>query len=149
MAATIREAGVHEVEAILPMYEWLFDPPGRTPPWWNPGRARNALTEAISAPESAVFLAEQDGELIGLISAYLDLKSVRFGPRCWVEDLAVHPDRRLRGIGTELVRRAQEWARERGATHFELDTGIARTDAQRFYERLGESHKGFSYSWEL
>jgi GNAT superfamily N-acetyltransferase len=147
--ATIREARNDEVEAALSMYEWLFEPPGYTPRWWNPDRARMALGEAIEADRGAVLVAEEDGELLGLCTAYLELNSVRFGQRCWVEDLAVHPDRRSEGIGGRLLDAAQHWARERGATHLELDTGVAREDAQRFYERRGEFAKGFSYSWPL
>jgi GNAT superfamily N-acetyltransferase len=147
--AEIREATQDEIERVLGMYEWLFEPPGYTPRWWDPDRAREALVEAIDSDRSTVLVADDDGELVGLCSAYLELNSVRFGQRCWVEDLAVHPERRSEGIGGALLDAAQDWARDHGATHFELDTGVAREDAQRFYERRGEFAKGFSYSWPL
>ena len=105
--------------------------------------------EAIEGEESVVLLAEEDGELIGLCTAYIGLDSVRFGPRCWVEDLAVHPERRSQGIGKRLLEATKEWARKRGATHLELDSGEARTDAQRFYERERPSWRSISYAWEL
>jgi GNAT superfamily N-acetyltransferase len=146
----VRSARVDEIGALLTMYEWLFAPPGSRPAAWDLERARGALAEAIAAPRSTVLVADEgDGELAGFISAYLDLNSVRFGPRCWVEDLAVDPTRRSRRIGMRLLEAAQEWARERGATHLELDTALARTDAQRFYERERPSGKSYSYSWEL
>ena len=44
---------------------------------------------------------------------------------------------------------AKEWARERGATHLELDSGDARTDAHRFYERERPSWTSRQFSWEL
>ena len=88
-------------------------------------------------------------EVEPLISAYLDLNSVRYGLRCWVEDLAVDPSRRSAGVGKALLDEAKQWARERGATHLELDTGLARHDAQRFYEREEPTTKGYSYSWAL
>lgn len=53
------------------------------------------------------------------------------------------------GIGKALLDAAKVWASERGATHLELDTGLARTDAQRFYERERPIAKGYSYSWAL
>jgi GNAT superfamily N-acetyltransferase len=147
--AKIREALSAEVERVLGMYEWLFAPPGSVPPRWDPERAREALAEAIGDPSSAVFVAEHRGELLGLCTAYLDLDSIRFGPRCWVEDLAVSPEHRSHGVGGQLLDAAEAWARERGASHFELDTGLARTDAQRFYERRNPATKGYSYSWQL
>ena len=148
--ATIRAARGEELDAVLETYEWLFEPPGHTPRRWDPTRAREALAEAIGAETSTILVAEAGGgELVGVASAYLDLNSIRFGPRCWVEDLAVDPARRSAGTGKALLDAAKAWARERGATHLELDTGLARTDAQRFYEREEPIAKGYSYSWAL
>ncbi|MDP9227578.1 MAG: GNAT family N-acetyltransferase [Actinomycetota bacterium] len=149
MAATVRRAGPGEVERVLGMYEWLFSPPGSLPPAWDPERARDALAEAISGEDSAVLVAEHRSELVGLATAYLDLDSVRFGLRCWVEDLAVSPEHRSRGIGKALLDAAKDWARARGATHLELDSGVARGDAHRFYERERPSWESKHYSWQL
>lgn len=146
----IRPAAEADVDAVLAMLECLFEPPGHTPRWWDERRARSALVEAIGAGTSAVLVAEAGrGRLVGMISAYLDLNSIRFGQRCWVEDLAVDPSRRSQGIGRALLEAAQDWARERGATHLELDTGLAREDAQRFYERRRPVAQGYTYTWAL
>jgi GNAT superfamily N-acetyltransferase len=149
-AISVRAARADEVAAVLQMYEWLFEPPGYRPGSWDLNRARESLVEAITRPDSAVLVAEADGgELVGVLSAYLDLNSVRFGLRCWIEDFAVGPSRRSAGIGKALMAAAKAWAKEHGATHLELDTGIARTSAQRFYEREAPTAKGYSYSWAL
>ncbi len=100
-------------------------------------------TRASSWPEG------DDGALIGICTAYQDLHSVRYGYRVWVEDLAVDPGRRSQGVGKALMDAARDWARERGATHLELDSALARTDAHRFYEREGADYKSFSFGWEL
>jgi GNAT superfamily N-acetyltransferase len=149
MSVEIRPARADEVDAVLPMYGWLFAPPGSEPPAWNPDRAGRALAEAITSPESVVLVADRDGSLVGLCTAYLELNSVRFGQRCWIEDLAVDPRRRSEGVGAALLDAAADWARRRGATHLELDSGMARTDAHRFYERREPTTKGYSYSWLL
>ncbi|HEX6585639.1 MAG TPA: GNAT family N-acetyltransferase [Solirubrobacterales bacterium] len=147
--AKIRAAMPGEVERVLGMYEWLFAPPGSVPPRWDPGRAREAIADAIADPEAAVLVAEHRGELLGLCTAYMDLDSVRFGRRCWVEDLAVSPSHRSQGVGKVLLDAAKDWARERGATHLELDSGETRADAHRFYEREDPSWRSVSYAWEL
>ena len=103
----------------------------------------------IGSEASAVFVAENDGALVGLCTVYRDIDSVRFGPRAWVEDLAVHPDARSQGIGKALLDVAKGWAREHGASHLELDSGLARTDAHRFYDREGASAQSYSFSWRL
>jgi GNAT superfamily N-acetyltransferase len=147
--ADVREALPAEVERVLGMYEWLFAPPGSVPPRWDPDRARAAIAQAIEDPAAAVLVAEHRGELLGLCTAYLDMNSVRFGPRCWVEDLAVSPEHRSQGVGKALLDAAKAWARERGATHLELDSAETRTDAHRFYEREGPSWRSVSFAWEL
>ena len=145
----VRTALGGEVERILGMYEWLFEPPGSVPPGWDPERGRRALGRAISSDESAVLVAERGPELLGFASCYLDLDSVRYGLRCWVEDLAVSPEHRSQGVGKALLDGAKGWAEQRGATHLELDSGEARLDAHRFYEREEPAWKGLQYSWLL
>jgi GNAT superfamily N-acetyltransferase len=145
----VREAREDELRAVLKMYEWLFEPPGSRPDAWDEERATEALSEALRSDHSTVLVADHEQRLIGVCTAYLDLHSVRFGPRCWVEDLAVDPARRSAGVGSALLEAARGWARERGATHLELDTAVARTDAQRFYEREGADHRSISYTWPL
>jgi GNAT superfamily N-acetyltransferase len=147
--ADVREALAAEVERVLGMYEWLFAPPGSVPPRWDPDRARAAIAQAIEDPESTVLVAEHRGELRGLCTAYLDMNSVRFGARCWVEDLAVSPEHRSQGVGKALLDAAKDWARDRGATHLELDSSDTRADAHRFYEREGPSWTSRCFAWEL
>jgi GNAT superfamily N-acetyltransferase len=147
--ATVRPATVDEADAVLPLYEWLFAPPGSKPGLWDEERARAALAEAIAAAGSEVFVADDAGELVGFCTTYLDLDSVRFGRRAWIEDLAVSPGRRSQGIGKALLDAAKDWARERGATHLELDSAFTREDAHRFYEREQPSWSSRSFGWEL
>jgi GNAT superfamily N-acetyltransferase len=149
VGAKIREARAGEEAAIMPLYEWLFEPPGSLPPGWDPPAARARLSETLASPHSTALIADEDGPPLGFCTAYLDLLSVRFGLRCWVEDLAVHPDHRSAGIGAALLQAARAWARERGATHLELDSGIARADAHRFYERQQPSWTSMQYAWVL
>lgn len=149
MSAAIREAIAGEEERVVVLYEWLFAPPGSRPPQWDEERARRALTEAIVSPQSAVFVAEDGEALVGWCTAYLELNSARFGQRCWVEDLAVDPERRSEGVGAALLGAAKDWARGAGATHLELDSGLERSAAHRFYEREGPSWKSYCYAWEL
>jgi GNAT superfamily N-acetyltransferase len=146
---TIRPAREDEVQVVLPLYESLFEPPGWRPESWDDARAADALVAAIRSEDSAVLVAERDGRLVGVCTAYLDLDSVRFGLRCWVEDLAVDSGSRSQGVGGALLEEARRWAHAAGATHLELDTAEARTDAQRFYERQRPSWRSLSYAWKL
>jgi GNAT superfamily N-acetyltransferase len=145
----VRAAHEEDVDAVIRMYAWLFAPPGSMPEAWDERRAAVALGEAIASHDSVVVVAEADGRLIGFITAYQDLHSVRFGYRAWVEDFAVDPESRSRGVGKRLLEAAKDWAQERGATHLELDSADARKDAHRFYEREGAEYTSRSFGWTL
>lgn len=145
----IRAARPGEEDRLIPLYDWLFAAPGSKPTQWDERRAAVALRQAIESRDSVVLVADDGGELAGICTAYMDLHSVRFGYRAWVEDLAVDPERRSSGIGKALLDAAKGWARERGATHLELDSGHARPDAHRFYDREMPDWGGLSYAWEL
>jgi GNAT superfamily N-acetyltransferase len=145
----IRAARAGEERDVIPLYDWLFAPPGLKPGMWDPKRAAVALGQAIESHDSVVLVADDAGRLVGLCTAYLDMHSVRFGYRAWVEDLAVDPERRSEGIGKALLDAAKAWARERGATHLELDSGDERHDAHRFYEREHPSWTSRCFAWEL
>ncbi len=149
MNFVIRHAELGEEEQLLAMYEWLFAPPGTKPRHWDPGAAKGRLAGTIRSANSAVLVVDDDGTVIAFCTAYLDLDSVRFGQRCWVEDLAVDPEQRSRGVGAALLRAARAWARDAGASHLELDSGLARGDAHRFYEREGGARQSYTFGWEL
>jgi GNAT superfamily N-acetyltransferase len=149
MGFAIRKAEPGEEEQVLAMYEWLFAPPGVKPRQWDPDQARPRLSEAICSPRAAILVVEDEGALIGFCTAYLDLISVRFGQRCWVEDFAVDPRQRSKGVGAALLTAVKEWAYSSGATHLELDSGLARVDAHRFYEREAGTRQSYTFGWEL
>jgi GNAT superfamily N-acetyltransferase len=136
-------------DELVAAYEWLFAPPGAQPPQWDAAAAIGRLNGAMAATDAEVLVADRDGAVVGICTVYLDIESVRFGRRAWVEDLAVHPDHRSAGFGKALLDAAKDWARERGATHLELDSGEARADAHRFYEREQPSWRSVCFGWEL
>jgi GNAT superfamily N-acetyltransferase len=149
MPPEIRRARPEEAPDLVLTYEWLFAPPGSTPPRWDPAEAAGALAQAIQAPDADVLVADEDGEVIGVCTVYRDIRSVRFGNRAWVEDLSVHPERRSIGVGKRLLDAAKDWAREHGATHLELDSATTRADAHRFYEREAPSWRSICFGWQL
>lgn len=145
----VRAATLGEVDDVLEMYEWLFAPPGARPPRWDPQRAAAALGRAVGSDRAVVLVATLGEEFVGFCTAYDDMESVRFGRRVWVEDLAVHPERRSLGTGKRLLDAAKGWGRDRGASHLELDSAETRADAHRFYDREQPSWRSICFGWEL
>ena len=110
----VRAAEIDDIDQVVSMYEWLFAPPGSRPAQWDAGRAAAALRHAIVSDGAVVLVATVGEEFVGFCTGYDDILSVRFGRRVWVEDLAVHRDRRSLGIGKRLLDEAKDWARATG-----------------------------------
>lgn len=95
---------------------------------------RMAIREAVSLD---LLVARDGGEIVGLASvAALDL-DLDESDVAELRALVVSHERRGERIGEHLVRAAEAWARDRGARTLMLRTNVTRTDAHRFYERLG------------
>ncbi len=83
-------------------------------------------------------VAESEGRVVGCLQlAILPGLSSQGGLRGLLEDVRVASDWRSRGIGEQLVQWAVTEAKARGCNLVELLTHQTRTDAQRFYKRLG------------
>ena len=133
----IRPATAADEAAVLALIEELFEPPGGRPKGYSPERGREGFRHAVQHPEADVLLAVDGDTIVGLASVYADFLSIRYGKRCWLQDLVVTASRRSEGIGALLLAAAADWARERGCTHLELASGAGRRDAHRFYLSQG------------
>jgi GNAT superfamily N-acetyltransferase len=125
--------------AALALIEELFEPPGVRAPGYADERGRAGFKHAVHDRDADVLLALDGDRAVGLASVYADILSIRYGPRCWLQDLVVTSSHRGRGVGAKLLYAANEWARDRGCTHLELGSGEGRKDAHRFYRAQGMS----------
>ncbi|MET7948049.1 GNAT family N-acetyltransferase [Micromonospora sp. NPDC005324] len=136
-----------EAEFVMGM-EWLLAPPGRRPVDWDHDRAVERTAQLLADEDVALFEARSDeDQLVGVASVYVDILSVRFGRRASIEDLAVHPEWRSRGVGSSLLAAARAWAHDKGADYVFLESGLARTEAHRFYLREGATHAAAAFRW--
>ncbi|SED11073.1 Acetyltransferase (GNAT) family protein [Streptomyces sp. 2131.1] len=71
--------------------------------------------------------------------------SRRGSTRSVIEGVRIHADERGSGLGTRLIQWAVDESRRQGCQLVQLTSDVSRTDAHRFYERLGfvASHVGF------
>jgi GNAT superfamily N-acetyltransferase len=102
----------------------------------------------IDADEDQLLLAVRDehSRLVATMQLMLLTSLSRAGAtRLQIEAVRVAAPVRGAGLGTALFAWAHDWGRERGATLAQLTTDASRTDAHRFYDRLGyrASHLGF------
>ena len=147
MAIVIRLATAADEDAFLDLLPQLFKAPGPPAPWYTRERGSAGFRWALERENADVLLAFDGDTLVGLSSVYADIYSIRYGPRCWLQDLVVRNDRRGQGIGAALIRESAEWARAHGCTHLELASGASRLDAHRFYRSRGMSESKDFMLW--
>lgn len=109
-----------------------------------------AAFEAIQAdPNQEVIVAELDKRIVGTMQlSYLPGLAFRGAWRGLIEAVRVSRDLRGHGIGGTMIDWANDRFRARGCRMAQLTSKLTRTDAHRFYERLGwdKSHAGFKYT---
>ena len=75
---------------------------------------------------------ESDGQ-VRAVAGYRFLESLFSGKFLYLDDLVTRESDRSRGFGGELLDWLIEQAREHDCENLELDSGIQRFDAHRFY----------------
>ena len=101
-----------------------------------------AANFALFADEhSPVFVADDGETVVGYIICRLrstpsnpSLRPIR---TLYVEDLCVDPAHAGRGVGSALMRRAEDCAREAGCYNIDLNVWAFNTEAIAFYEKNG------------
>lgn len=102
-------------------------------------RSYYAAFDAITSDSNNhVLVATLDDAVVGTLQlTFTPSLSYQGGWRATVESVRADAALRGQGIGTALMQRAIEMARERGCVLMQLSTHKTRTDAHRFYDRLG------------
>jgi N-acetylglutamate synthase-like GNAT family acetyltransferase len=128
----IREARAEDAGAVQRLYEVLV--PGNPRIRVLPERLEGLRRDAVNF----CFVDERDGEVVGTVLLHL-CPDVMFEERPYalLENLVVEPGARGGGVGRALLEHAEQVAREHGCTKLMLLSGVHRTEAHAFFERLG------------
>ncbi|MEU5097822.1 GNAT family N-acetyltransferase [Streptomyces sp. NPDC020996] len=141
----IRPATADDVPAIVAML--ADDPLGarrESPDDLSPYLA--ALGRLTSDPHQHLVVAEREGRVVGTLQlTIVPGLSRRGATRSIIEAVRIHADERGSGLGTRLIEWAIDRSRRLDCQLVQLTSDRTRTDAHRFYERLGfePSHLGF------
>ncbi|MFG3347785.1 GNAT family N-acetyltransferase [Streptomyces sp. NPDC048018] len=144
----IRPAEQHDLPAIVAML--ADDPLGaqrESPHNLTPYLA--AFQRLAGDPNQHVVVAVRAGTVVGTLQlTVIPGLSRRGTTRSIIEGVRIHTQERGSGLGTRLIEWAVEESRAQGCRLVQLTSDVTRTDAHRFYERLGfeASHVGFKLS---
>jgi GNAT superfamily N-acetyltransferase len=108
-----------------------------------------ALERVKSDPNQHLLVAVRDGRVVGTLQLTIIPGLSRKGAtRSLIEAVRIHADERGGGLGTQLIEWAIDESRRQDCQLVQLTSDATRTDAHRFYERLGfqASHVGFKLS---
>jgi len=92
---------------------------------------RLVIDKKLAAKDDLFFVAVQNDELVGTIMAGYD------GHRGWIYSIAVRPDRRNQGIGSELLRFTESRLEAFGCMKINLQIMDGNEEVRHFYETLG------------
>ncbi|MET9493962.1 GNAT family N-acetyltransferase [Streptomyces sp. NPDC006552] len=141
----IRVAAAEDVPAIVAML--ADDPLGarrESPEDLAPYLAAHARLAAD--PNQHLVVAVRADRVVGTLQlTVVPGLSRRGATRSIIEGVRIHADERGSGLGTQLIEWAVAASRRQGCQLVQLTSDATRTDAHRFYERLGfeASHVGF------
>lgn len=109
-------------------------------------RYERAFAAIDDDPAHLLVVGRREGQVVATLQLIVTPSLSRRGAfRAVIESVRVSSSLRSQGVGGALVRWAVEEAGRRGCEMVQLSSDKQRTDAHRFYERLGfeRSHEGF------
>ena len=130
----IREAVVGDADALAILLSQLGYP--------NDASFVIRKLEELAERETAkVFVAEQDGSVVGFLSFDSEPAFHREGRIGTITAMCVLDNARGRGIGRQLIERAEAYAKESGCVRIAVASGIHRHETHKFYLKMGYEEK--------
>ena len=107
----------------------------------EPARDRKFISDDIANENAALFVAEKDGQIIGIIHVSIrespDIPIMvkrRYG---YVDTIAIANEFRNSGVGKALMREAERWAIQKNVSQLELNVWDFNQNASAFFQKLG------------
>jgi GNAT superfamily N-acetyltransferase len=109
-------------------------------------KAYELALDEINTGHGCLLVADLDNDVVGFIQVIVFRHFQAQGRNCAeFESFHVHPDYRTHGIGTVLLREAEQLAKTADCHRIQLTSNNSRTDAHEFYLHHGyeATHTGF------
>lgn len=136
----IREATRNDVLALSDLLKVLFSGEREFIP--NTDVQKCALEIILCNPENGkIFVAQNDGEIIGMVSLLFTISTALGGKVALLEDMIIAPHFQGIGVGKRLLAHAIAQAKSLTCKRITLLSDTDNVKAHRFYEQFG-----FKYS---
>ncbi|RIX51503.1 GNAT family N-acetyltransferase [Paenibacillus nanensis] len=120
---------------LLPRYEngnWTYREETYSEPYFKEYELEEVDTSYIGGTDKAVYLYYVGGCCVGQIRLRGNWNGFAM-----IEDICVARDWRQKGVGSALLDKAEEWARQKGYLGLMLETQDVNVSACRFYAKNG------------
>jgi len=135
MEVLIRKFKISDYDQVINLWQLCqlpLKPEGRDSRW--------QLEQQIKLDQIIFLVAEKEGKVIGTVLASHD------GRKGWINRLAVHPDARRQGLGTQLVKKAEEELEKQGLNLLAALIEEENSASRELFVRLGyEPHPEIIY----
>ena len=143
-ATRVRRATVNDLATVVDLRLSLLREYGMHPVYGRlhpdvESRARPLFEQQIRAEDQAIFLAERDGDIVGIVRC-ADVKGSPLllpDRYCYVTSVFVRPAHRRHGVLAALMDPVESWARARGLTEMRLHNSTLSESARSAWDQLG------------
>ncbi|SHN63117.1 GNAT family N-acetyltransferase [Desulfitobacterium chlororespirans] len=134
MEPVIREAVPADIADMVRLLKILFSLEADFS--YDEIKQRRGLGMILEDGARCIMVAEQNGRVIGMVTAQLLVSTAEGGLSAWVEDLVVEEPYQGQGTGRALLLSLQAWASARGVKRLQLLADRSNTRALEFYEKM-------------
>jgi GNAT superfamily N-acetyltransferase len=143
-----REAHEDDFQVCLPLLRQLWPALNEATAAAGPAdleALRSVFCRLVKAPDAQVLVVEENRRVIALMDLTFRETLFHRGPTMIIEDLIVDEAHRRQGLGSELVRRAEDIARRWGCRGIELSSDLHRAATRRFWEGRGYKCEAYQF----
>ncbi|MBU0975309.1 MAG: GNAT family N-acetyltransferase [Patescibacteria group bacterium] len=112
-------------------------------------KGRKFFKEALENTDSCFYIAYDGGKMVGYGNDSKKEYLYRNKQYLEIENIGVIPEYKKKGVGTKLLRRLLNWAKEKGLERVYLNCYIKNNDALTFYKRFGFKEIDVSLEMDL
>lgn len=139
----LRQAGEDDASALAGLMSQLGYPT-------TPVEMAERLAPILAEPDYRTLVADVSGSgVVGMVGVRRSHFYERNGTYGQIVALVVDQAWRGKQIGTALVAAAERWLQGQGTTVVLVNSGLARTEAHRFYQRQGYEATGVRFVKDL
>jgi len=132
----VRRMDEKDLDEIINIYGTITNSP--VPPEFKQVTQKRSLDE-----ESACFVAELDGRIIGFMIS--NILTLGFGvtKSAWISNLGVNPEHMGQGIGKKMAEEVNRFYKIKGISHIYTSVRWDSTDMLSFFKTLGFERSDF------